>query len=63
MLEADGLVVTRTAAGTRVAESAAVLPPAVIRRVRNLVDDAVAAEVDVDQVIDVLRAVWRTRQE
>jgi hypothetical protein len=35
----------------------------VIRRVRNLVDDAVAAEVDVDQVIDVLRAVWRTRQE
>ena len=40
MLEQDGLVVSRTAAGTRVAESAAVLPRSVIRRIRELVDEA-----------------------
>lgn len=60
MLEQDGLVVSRTAAGTRVAESAAVLPLSVIRRIRDLVADAVSTGVEPDDVIDVLRAVWRT---
>ncbi|WP_249353994.1 GntR family transcriptional regulator [Microbacterium sp. 2FI] len=60
MLEQDGLVVSRTAAGTRVAESAAVLPRSVIRRIRELVDEATAAGADPVDVINVLRVVWRT---
>ena len=60
MLEQDGLVVSRTAAGTRVAESAAVLPRSVIRRIRELVDEATATGADPVDVINVLRVVWRT---
>lgn len=61
MLEAEGLVVSRTAAGTRVAASAGVLPAPVIRRIRDLVDTAVAAESTIDDVVDVLRATWQAR--
>lgn len=60
MLEQDGLVVTRTAAGTRVAESAARLPLAVARQIRELVTAAEAAGTTPDDVIDVLRVTWRT---
>ncbi|MDW4572449.1 GntR family transcriptional regulator [Microbacterium sp. M3] len=60
MLEQDGLVVTRTAAGTRVAESAARLPLAVTRQIRELVTAAEAAGATPDDVIDVLRVTWRT---
>ncbi|QOC27503.1 GntR family transcriptional regulator [Microbacterium hominis] len=60
MLEQDGLVVTRTAAGTRVAESAARLPLSVARRIRELVTAADAAGAELDDVIDVLRVTWRT---
>jgi len=55
MLEQDGLVVTRTAAGTRVAASAALLPESVMRRLRALSDEAAAADSDIDDVINVLR--------
>lgn len=58
LLERDGLVVTRTAAGTRVADSAAVLPRTVVRRIRELVDEAETVGADPDVVIDVLRVVW-----
>ncbi|MFJ6532826.1 GntR family transcriptional regulator [Microbacterium sp. NPDC091662] len=61
MLEGEGLVVSRTAAGTRVAETAGVLPTSVIRRIRELVDEAGSAEADPDDVIDVLRAIWQSR--
>ncbi|WAA65785.1 GntR family transcriptional regulator [Microbacterium oxydans] len=63
MLEGEGLVVSRTAAGTRVAESAGVLPASVIRRIRDLVEDAAAADADPDDVIDVLRTIWQTRSD
>lgn len=59
MLEQGGLVVSRTAAGTRVAASAAVLPGSVMRHVRALVAEAEAHGARPDDVIDVLRAVWR----
>ncbi|WP_136052964.1 GntR family transcriptional regulator [Microbacterium sp. K36] len=62
MLEADGLVVSRTAAGTRVADSAAVLPAAVIRRIRELVDAAQEAGLEPDDVTDVIRATWDSRR-
>lgn len=61
LLERDGLVVTRTAAGTRVAESAAVLPRTVVRRIRELVAEAESAGANADVVIDVLRVVWQGR--
>ena len=51
MLEQDGLVVTRTAAGTRVADSAAVLPQSVIRRIRELVDEAALYQALLDKHI------------
>ena len=60
MLERDGLVVTRTAAGTRVAESAAVLPRAVVRRIRDLVAEAGSAGSTADDVMDVLRVIWKS---
>jgi len=58
LLERDGLVVTRTAAGTRVAASAAVLPRSVVKRIRDLVTEAESVGADPDDVIDVLRVVW-----
>lgn len=61
LLERDGLVVTRTAAGTRVAAAAAVLPRSVVRRIRDLVAEADAAGANSDDVIDVLRVVWQAR--
>lgn len=59
-LERDGLVVTRTAAGTRVAESAGVVPRAVIRQIRELVAAAEDAGSTIEDVIDVLRVVARS---
>ncbi|WP_460797910.1 GntR family transcriptional regulator [Microbacterium sp. GXF0217] len=59
MLEQEGLVVTRTAAGTRVAESAAVLPKSVNGRIRELVDEASATGADREDVLTVLRLVWQ----
>jgi len=58
LLEQEGLVVSRTAAGTRVAESAALLPAAVMRRIRDLVDEASSTGSSVDDVVNVLRVVW-----
>lgn len=60
MLEQEGLVISRTAAGTRVAESAALLPRSVVNHIRELVTEAAATGSDPDDVIDVLRVIWRT---
>ncbi|WP_226531013.1 GntR family transcriptional regulator [Microbacterium paraoxydans] len=61
MLEADGLVISRTAAGTRVSESAGVLPASVIRRLRDLVDEADTLSAELDDIVDVLRTIWQWR--
>ncbi|MGX5770292.1 GntR family transcriptional regulator [Microbacterium trichothecenolyticum] len=61
LLEQDGLVVTRTAAGTRVAESAALLPLAVIRQIRELAEEATSNDADIDDVINVLRLIWQAK--
>ncbi|MGC5173338.1 GntR family transcriptional regulator [Microbacterium sp. DT81.1] len=63
LLEQDGLVVGRTAAGTRVTESAAVLPRSVIRHIRDLIADAESTGAHPDDVIDVLRTIWRTSSD
>lgn len=60
MLESDGLVVTRTAAGTRVADAAAPLPQVVIRHIRDLVTAAQSSGAQVNDVIDVFRVTWQT---
>ena len=61
LLERDGLVVTRTAAGTRVAASAAVLPASVVRRIRDLVTEAEAGGANATDVIEVLRVIWQSQ--
>lgn len=63
LLEQEGLVVSRTAAGTRVAESAAVLPHAVLKRIRELTDEALRAGTSIDDVVSVLRAQWNAQTE
>jgi len=40
-----------------------VLPASVIRRIRDLVEEAAAADADPDDVIDVLRTIWQTRSD
>lgn len=54
-LEADGLVVTRTGGGTRVAESAALLPGAIVAQVRELARAANELGLRHDDVLSVLR--------
>jgi len=58
-LEQDGLVVTRTAAGTRVAPGAARAPKAVLERARELVEAGEAAQVPLDDLVAILRTLWR----
>lgn len=60
MLEHEGLVVTRTAAGTRVADAAAPLPQPVIRHIRDLVTAAQSSGAQINDVIDVFRVTWQT---
>lgn len=58
-LEADGLVVSRTGAGTRVAESAALLPGVVVSRIRELVVFAKTHDSREDDIVSALRRAWK----
>ncbi|MBL3686455.1 GntR family transcriptional regulator [Leucobacter zeae] len=57
-LEQEGLVVTRTAAGTRVAPGASRAPQTVVERARELVEAAQTSDVGFDETVGVLRALW-----
>ncbi|PPF24942.1 MULTISPECIES: GntR family transcriptional regulator [unclassified Rathayibacter] len=57
-LEQDGLVVTRTAAGTRVAPGASRAPQLVVEHARALADSATSANVSLDDAVAILRAIW-----
>lgn len=59
-LEQDGLVVTRTAAGTRVAPGAARAPRAVLERARDLVEASEEAQVPLEDLVAILRSLWRS---
>jgi GntR family transcriptional regulator len=59
LLERDGLVVSRTGAGTRVAENASVLPGTVVNQIRALVAQAKRDRVSQDDVISALRNSWK----
>ncbi|WP_307783881.1 MULTISPECIES: GntR family transcriptional regulator [unclassified Salinibacterium] len=58
MLEADGLVYSRTGAGTRVSEGASVLPGAIVSRIRELVFEAKGHEVREEDVVTAIRSAW-----
>lgn len=57
-LEADGFVVTRTGAGTRVSRTATAVSHAVADAARQLTTAARRDGMDVDEVVRVLRAMW-----
>ena len=58
LLERDGLVVSRTSAGTRVATDAALLPGPVVARIRDLVSLAREAGARQEDVVSALRNAW-----
>lgn len=58
MLERDGLVVSRTGAGTRVTSTAALLPGSVVTQIRELVALARRENARQDDVIAALRNAW-----
>ena len=57
-LEQEGLVITRSAAGTRVAPGASRAPQSVVEQARVLADVAEEAGVSFEDAVAVLRAVW-----
>jgi len=57
-LEQEGLVITRSAAGTRVAAGASRAPQAVVEQARALADAAEELGVSFEDAVAVLRAVW-----
>lgn len=61
-LEQEGLTVTRTAAGTRVAPGASRAPQAVVERARDLVEAAEEAGLSADTTVSLLRALFGTPQ-
>jgi len=56
-LEQDGFVVTRTAAGTRVAPGASSAPQPVIERARALAEAAREAGVALDDLLAIVRSI------
>lgn len=57
-LEAEGLVTTRGAAGTRVAEQPSVLPGAFIAKLRQTVRAAKTAGVSEQDALRAFEAIW-----
>lgn len=57
-LEAEGVLVTRVGAGTRVDARAQPTPAAVLEAARRLADTSRRAGTDVEEAIAVLRAIW-----
>lgn len=57
-LEADAMIVTRTGAGTRVSEQAALVPSAVAQAARRLVSTSHREGLSLEETIRVLRTMW-----
>lgn len=58
-LESEGVVVTKGAAGTRVADQPSVLTGRVLGHVRDAVAEAKSAGVSQADLLNSVRAVWR----
>ncbi|ROR79995.1 hypothetical protein SAMN06295974_1889 [Plantibacter flavus] len=54
-------MITRTAAGTRVAPGASRAPQAVVERIRDLVEVSADSDVSLEDVLAVLRTLWTER--
>lgn len=61
-LEAEGLVVTRSAAGTRVSDQATTVPAEVLYAARALHQQATRAGLSYDQTIAAFRTLWNASQ-
>jgi DNA-binding transcriptional regulator YhcF (GntR family) len=57
-LESEGLVITRTAAGTRVAPNASPLPAAVVAQIRALITTATLHELAEDDILPAMHTMW-----
>lgn len=57
-LELDHVVVTKGAAGTRVANQPSVLPGTVLTQVRDTIVEAKSAGVNQTELLNAIRAVW-----
>lgn len=62
-LETEGLVTTRGAAGTRVAEQPAVLPGALISKLREAVSVAKGSGVAQSHALHAFQAIWNETNE
>ena len=58
LLERDGLIVTRGAAGTRVADAPSVLPAGLVADICALVESARGHGASEDDVLSAIRSVW-----
>ncbi|PPF43090.1 GntR family transcriptional regulator [Pseudoclavibacter sp. AY1F1] len=58
MLEAEGTIVTRGAAGTRVADQPSALPGSVLAKLRAAVEEAKELGTSRAEVMNALRAIW-----
>jgi GntR family transcriptional regulator len=58
LLERDGLVSSRTGAGTRVTDAAALLPGPVVAQIRTLITLAKHEGASQDDVINAVRTTW-----
>ena len=57
-LESEGLLVTRTGAGTRVSPNASTTPRSMLEAARSLSRASIEAKVDLDAAIQIVRAIW-----
>jgi DNA-binding transcriptional regulator YhcF (GntR family) len=61
-LEAEGLVVSRSAAGTRVSDQATAIPADVLYAARALHQQATLVGLDYEQTIAALRTLWNASE-
>lgn len=58
VLETEGVIETRGAAGTRVAEHPSAIPGSVINRLRTAIAEAKSTNTSQTDVIDAIQAIW-----
>lgn len=59
-LESDGFLITRIGSGTRVSATAAPANREVLAAARALASASVRADIEADEAVRILRAIWPT---
>ncbi|MGN8552112.1 UNVERIFIED_CONTAM: GntR family transcriptional regulator [Microbacterium sp. SLM126] len=62
-LEIEGILTTRTGAGTRVSATATTTPRTVLDAASKLAEASTISNVDLETAIEVLRAIWPPIEE